>query len=452
MKISFLGAAGTVTGSKYLLEINDKKVLIDCGLFQGPREWRERNWEKLSIDPSKIDAVILTHAHLDHTGYLPVLVKNGFKGPIYSTPGTKELCAILLPDSGHIQEEDAFYANKHHFSRHTPALPLYTKEEAERIMGQFSTIPFDKSFKLDQDCSFVFSRAGHILGAACIRLTHGTKTIVFTGDMGRTHDPIMRDPDPIEETDYLVMESTYGDRLHSTENPEDQLETFINETAARGGTVLIPAFAVGRAQSVLYYISQLKEKKKIPDLPIFLDSPMAENVTDIYVRHIEEHHLRPEHCAKLNAVATYINSVDESKKIMNSKFPCVIIAASGMATGGRVLHHLKTLGPDQRNTILFTGYQAEGTLGRLIVDGEKIVKIHGQMTSIKAKVLIMSNLSAHADYAEMLKWLSHFKKAPKKVFITHGESDSAESMKAKVEAKFHWKCVIPTYLQSEELV
>lgn len=452
MQITFLGAVGTVTGSKYLLNINDKKILVDCGLFQGYRELRERNWAKLPIEASEIDAIILTHAHLDHTGYIPVLVKNGYKGPIYSTPGTKELCAILLPDSGHIQEEDALFANKHGFSRHKPALPLYTRDEALKVMDQFVTVPFEKTFKLYEDCSFIFSRAAHILGSAFIRITHQGKTILFTGDMGRMHDPIMREPAIIEGTDYLVVESTYGDRLHSKEHPEEQLAKVINETIERGGTIVIPAFAVGRSQSILYYITQLKEKKRIPNnIPVFLDSPMAESVTDIYARYIEEHRIGPENFHKLDKSATYVNTVEDSKQVDASRYPSIIISASGMVSGGRVLHHIKAFAPDERNTLLFTGYQAGGTLGEQIVKGAREVKIHGQMTSIRAKVLELSNLSAHADYSEILEWLSHFKKAPKEVFITHGEPKPAESLKQKIAAKFGWHCIVPEYLQKADL-
>lgn len=448
MQISFLGAAGTVTGSRYLLQLGTKKILIDCGLFQGERETRERNWAGLPIDPREIDAVILTHAHLDHSGYLPVLVKNGFRGPIYSTPGTKELCAILLPDSGHIQEEDAYFANKHGFSRHTPALPLYTKEEAEAVMSQFLTIPFEQSYSLDEDCQFIFSRAAHILGSAFIRLTFKGKTILFSGDIGRPHDPIMKEPATFESGDYVVVESTYGDRLHNTENPQALLANVINETAARGGMVLIPAFAVGRTQSILYHISELKKHGKIPNLPVFLDSPMAENVTDIYTRYIEEHRLGSLFCAALDSVAKYINTVEDSKQLASLRFPAIIISASGMATGGRIVHHLKTFAPDNRNSILFTGYQAKGTLGELILSGVPEVTIHGQAVPIRAKVSALNNLSAHADYSETLLWLSHLKHSPQTVFITHGEPEPALSLKAKIEKTFGWDCVIPTYLQT----
>ncbi len=451
MQISFLGATGTVTGSKYLLSFDSKKILIDCGLYQGYKELRLRNWNKLPINPADVDAVILTHAHIDHTGYLPLFVKNGFEGPIYSTAGTKELCEILLPDSGYLQEEDANLANKYGFSKHVPALPLYTLEDAEKVMPQFVTCHFEQSHELYNNFSFDFLRAAHILGSAFVRIKYKGNTIVFTGDMGRSHDPIMREPAVIEATDYLIIESTYGDRLHGSENPQDQLAKVINQTAKRGGSVIIPAFAVGRSQSILYYISQLKEKKLIPDLPVFLDSPMAENVTDIYIRYISEHRLGPENCKKFCDVATYVNSVEDSKKIDTYRVPIIIISASGMATGGRVLHHIKKYAPDARNTILFTGYQAGGTRGARMIKGEQEIKIHGEMVPIRAHVEYMTNTSAHADYQEILEWLSNFKKPPRKVFITHGEPEASAALKEKIENKFGWTCEVPEYLQQEQL-
>ncbi|MCX7122020.1 MAG: MBL fold metallo-hydrolase [Gammaproteobacteria bacterium] len=451
MKITFLGAAGTVTGSKYLLTVGDKKILIDCGLYQGHKELRQRNWEKLPVDPGNIDAVILTHAHIDHSGYLPLLVKNGFKGPIYATPGTKELCEIMLPDSGHIQEEDAFLANKYGFSKHNPALPLYTIEDALKVIPQFVSIPFEKTFQLLDDFSFTLLPAAHILGAAFIRIHHNKKTIVFTGDMGRTHDPIMRAPAIISEADYLIIESTYGDREHVESDPGEQLAKIINKTAKRGGTIIIPSFAVGRAQSILYYLAKLKEKDLIPDLPIFVDSPMATSVTDIYERYIAQHRLGSDECKKIFDIANYVNSVDESKAIDNYTMPIIIISASGMATGGRVLHHLKALASESRNTIIFTGYQPDGTRGAKIVNGDSEVRIHGQMVPINAQVEVMQNMSAHADSKEIMLWLSHFKNSPQRIFIIHGEPKSSAALKEKIEKQFHWNCVIPHYMQTENI-
>lgn len=451
MQLTFLGATGTVTGSKYLIETDTKKVLIDCGLFQGYKELRLRNWNRLPVSPRSIDAVILTHAHIDHTGYIPLLVKNGFHGNIYCTPGTKALCEILLPDSGFLQEEEANFANRHNISKHKPALPLYTREDALNSLKQFKTIDFEINTLLFDDLSFKFKKAGHIIGSAFVSIKHHATSLLFTGDMGRPHDPIMREPAIIQQTDYLVIESTYGDRLHDTENPEDQLEKIINKTAKRGGSIIIPAFAVGRAQNLLYYIDQLKTAKKIPDMPVFLDSPMAINATQIFCDYPKEHRLSNQLCEKFCRAATYINTSEESKKLSQLTSPAIIISASGMATGGRVLHHLKTFAPNHRNTILFTGYQAGGTRGAKIMAGEKEIKIHGELIPVKAEVAMLSNASAHADYREILEWLSHFTSAPKKVFITHGEQASAMSLKTKIEEKFKWHCEVPVYLQKEKL-
>lgn len=450
MQLSFLGATGTVTGSKYLLTLGSKKVLVDCGLFQGYKELRLRNWNKLPINPTEIDAVVLTHAHIDHTGYLPLLAKNGFKGPIYSTAATKALCSILLPDSGHLQEEEAKYANKYGYSKHKPALPLYTKKDAENVLAQFTVMGFDTSYSLF-DGNLRFSRAGHILGSAFVQITYQDKSILFTGDMGRPQDDVMRAPAKIEATDYLVIESTYGNRQHSTESPQALLAKIINQTAKRGGTVIIPAFAVGRAQSLLYYISQLKEASEIPNLPVFLDSPMAVNATNILCKHKDEHRLTEDQCIKLCNVATYVNTPEQSKEIDNYHVPIIIISASGMATGGRVLHHLKAFAPDERNTILFTGFQAGGTRGARMLNGEREIKIFGQMISIRAQVESLSNTSAHADANEILEWLMNFKKPPQKVFITHGEPEASAALKTKIEEKLGWSCVLPDYLQTEKL-
>jgi metallo-beta-lactamase family protein len=386
MEIKFLGATETVTGSKYLLSFDSKKVLVDCGLFQGYKNLRLRNWHKFPIDPQEIDAVILTHAHIDHSGYIPLLVKNGFKGKIYSTNGTADLASILLPDCGHLQEEEAMLANKLGYSKHKPALPLYTKLDALKSLKQFETLSFGEECSLSKNISFSFGRAGHILGAAFVILKFGNKLLVFTGDMGRRSDPIMYDPEIITEADYLVLESTYGDRLHEKKDVKDQIGEIIRNTVAGSGSVIIPSFAVGRAQNLLYYIGQLQEANKIPHVSVFLDSPMAISATHILIKNKEDHRLSKEECKKLSNVATYINTPDESKAIDHMKKPVVIISASGMATGGRILFHLKAYAPDPRNTILFTGYQAGGTRGDRIIRGEKEVKIHGEMIPINAKI------------------------------------------------------------------
>lgn len=451
MQLSFLGAAGTVTGSKYLLSVHNINILIDCGLFQGNKELTERNWASLSTDPSMIDAVIITHAHLDHSGYLPVLVKNGYSGPIYATPGTKELCAILLADSGYLQEQEALHTNQHLLPNQPEALPLYTIEEAALAMNQFVAVEFNQPFNLGEACSFRFVSTAHILGAACVYLQCADKTFLFSGDLGRMYDPIMRAPQAIEAADYLIIESTYGDRVHGLMDPQTQLAEIINATAERHGTVVIPAFALGRAQSILYAIGQLKAQKRIADVPVFLDSPMAETITNLYTRYIEEHRLGPEYCQKLTTIATYIHTVDESKKIDDPRKAAIIISASGMANGGRVMHHIKAFAEHERNTILFTGFQAPGTLGAEITVGAKKVKIHDKEVVIRAQVSMIASLSAHADSHEILQWISPMSKAPQQVFITHGSPEASLALKQKITQQLTWPCLIPHHLQTVSL-
>lgn len=451
MQLTFLGAVHTVTGSKYLLNINSKKILVDCGLFQGYKELRLRNWDSLPVDPHSIDAVIITHAHIDHTGYLPLLVKNGFKGKIYTSTGTKALCSILLIDSGHLQEEEARLANRYGYSKHKPALPLYTEEEARTALTHFEAVDFGVPHHLFDACSFELYRAGHIIGASFVKIKNGNTSILFSGDIGRPHDPVMQAPTIIEEADYIVMESTYGDRLHDTTNPLPQIARVINQTIKRGGSIIIPAFAVGRAQSLLYYISQLKKSGEIPDVPVYLDSPMAINASHILCSHKKDHHLTEEQCRELCNVAKYVSAPNESKQLDINKTPKIIISASGMLEGGRILHHIKVYGPDPKNSILITGYQANGTRGALVARGDRSIKFHGEQVAINAHVEVMTSGSAHADYREMLDWLNHFKKPPKKVFITHGEHSSAVSFKEHIEKELGWSCVVPDYLDKVEL-
>ncbi len=451
MKLTFLGATETVTGSKYLLEDGQYKILIDCGLFQGLKELRLRNWEKLPVDPASIDAVILTHAHIDHSGYLPLLVKNGFKGPIYTSEATADLCEILLPDSAYLQEEDAERANRHGYSRHKPALPLYTQDDAKEALKHFKVIEFGKNYRLNDILSFSLSRAGHILGAACIRINDGLTSIVFSGDLGRLNDPIMNAPAQIQETDYLVLESTYGNRLHEGANPLDKMAEIITNTAARGGIVLIPSFAVGRAQAMLYYIYQLKKAKRIPDIPVFLDSPMAIDATELWQKHHAEHRLSAQECAQVCRVAQYVHTPEESKGLNNNNVPCIIISASGMATGGRVLHHLKHYVGDEKNTVLFAGFQAAGTRGARLIHHETEIKIHGHLYPVRAQIDILNALSAHADYEEILSWLQHFQKPPRRTFLTHGEPEASSALQFKIEERLDWNVEIPKYLQSVEL-
>lgn len=451
MNITFLGATRTVTGSKYLLTVDSQKILVDCGLFQGHKELRSLNWAKFPVDPAEIDAVILTHAHIDHSGYLPRLIKKGFKGSIYCTNGTQDLCAILLPDSGYLQEEDAYRANKYGYSRHQPALPLYTREDGTRAIEQFVPLDFGKSCALSKSLSFTFLPAGHILGAAMVQFHYHDKTILFSGDLGRPHHLIMMPPTTVTHTDYLILESTYGDRLHDPVNPLNDLEKIINNTVAKHGSIIIPAFAVGRAQELLYLLSQLKEAKRIPNIRIFLDSPMAQDVSDLLINYSNEHRLNKDECKKLCQIATYTKTPEESQAINRYTEPVLIISASGMIEGGRILHHLKLFLPDPRNTILLTGYQAPGTRGAQLLSGKPAIKIHGQSIPVLAQIHTMQNMSAHADYQEILNWLHHFKQAPRKVFLTHGDLISSEALKSKIEEQLGWNCVIPEYLQTDVL-
>lgn len=450
-QLKFLGATGTVTGSKYLLTHGDKRILIDCGLFQGYKELRLRNWDKLPIDPKSIDAILLTHAHIDHSGYLPLIVKEGFTGAIIATEATFDLCSVLLPDSGHLQEEDARRANKYQYTKHHPARPLYTIEDARFALEQFDIVKFARSYPLLDDVEATWYRAGHILGASMIMLQFDGKKLLFTGDLGRPNDPVMKPPAIIQQTDYLVTESTYGNRLHEKSDPKDMLKKIINDTAKRGGTVLIPSFAVGRAQSILYEIYLLKLDNQIPDLPVYLDSPMAINATKLFYKHAIDHKLSKAIALEVCKIATYTKTIDQSKAINANPMPKIIISASGMATGGRILHHLKLIAPDVRNTILFTGYQAGGTRGVRILNQESEIKIHGQLVPVRAHVAHASNTSAHADYQEMLQWLGNFQAPPQKIFLTHGEPNASLSLKQRIESTLGWHCYLPDYLEEVDL-
>lgn len=453
MKLTFLGATGTVTGSKYLLEDENKKFLIDCGLFQGIKELRLRNWEEPPVDPASVDAVILTHAHIDHSGYLPLFIRNGFKGPVYCSPATADLCDILLPDSAHLHEEDAERANRYDYSKHHPALPLYTKEDAYNALEKLKPVSFGDEHRLSDFLSFHFTHAGHIPGAACVHITDGQTKLVFSGDLGRLRDPVMKPPAQIQEADYLILESTYGDRLHDRTDPLDQLEAIITKTAARGGTVVIPAFAVGRAQSLMYYIYMLKSAGRIPDIPVYLDSPMAISATKLMQEYHAEHRLSKEQCAAVCSNVYYTKTVEQSKAIYNKNngLPTIIISASGMATGGRVLHHLKHYIGDARNTILLAGFQAAGTRGARLEQGETEIKIHGYLYPVRAEIVKLDTMSAHADYSEILEWLGHFREAPRKTFLTHGEPEAAASLKLKIEEHLGWNVEIAKYGQEVEL-
>lgn len=452
MRLQFLGATGTVTGSKYLLTAGAKKVLVDCGLFQGYKQLRLRNWEPLPVPASHVHAVVLTHAHLDHSGYLPLLIKQGFRGKIYCSEATFDLCRILLPDSGHLQEEDAAFANRQGYSKHHPALPLYTEEDAVQALRFFSPVRFGAPCRIADGLEATLEPAGHILGAAIVSLKYKETELTFSGDIGRLNDLIMVSPTPVERTDYLIVESTYGNRRHDPTDPLIMLGNTIRETVNRGGVVVIPAFAVGRAQELLYFIHLLKESGAIAKLlPVYLNSPMATDATAIYHRHRKLHRLTDAQCDAMCHAAKIINSVEESKALNQQHMPMVIIAASGMATGGRVLHHLEAFAPDPRNTILFSGYQAGGTRGAAMLGGVESIKIHGKYVPLRARVAQIDNLSAHADADEILSWLSHFSVPPKKVFITHGEPDAADALRKRIESELGWPCTVPEYREAFEL-
>ena len=451
MEIQFLGATGTVTGSKYLLGSGATKVLIDCGLFQGFKQLRLRNWAPLPLEPAALSAVVLTHAHLDHSGYLPLLVRNGFHGRIHCSEATYDLCRILLPDSGRLQEEEADYANRRGFSKHAPALPLYTEDDAKRSLEFFSPLGFGREVDLGS-LRAKLSPAGHILGAAVVSLTDGARSVVFSGDLGRPNDLIMVAPGVVRGADYLVIESTYGDRRHDPEDPRVKLGDVIRRTVARGGVVIIPSFAVGRAQELLYYLHLLKSAGAIPaDIPVYLNSPMAVDATGIYLKHRGEHRLTHEQSRAMCQGVTIVNTPEESKRLNEKKKPMIVIAASGMATGGRVVHHLKAFAPDPRNSILFSGFQAGGTRGATILSGADSVKIHGEYVPIRAEVAIINNLSAHADGAEILDWLKQFEKPPRATFVTHGEPAAADALRHRIEEELRWRARVPDYLESVTL-
>ncbi|MEN4919032.1 MBL fold metallo-hydrolase [Achromobacter spanius] len=441
LRVHFLGAAGTVTGSRHLLEAGGRLILLDCGLFQGVKALRLRNWAPFPVAPSKIEAVVLSHAHLDHSGYLPRLVREGFTGPIYCSEATSDLCRLLLLDSAHLQEADADYMNRHGLSRHRPALPLYTVADAHRAIAALRPIPFETSTELPAGLRFRLVRAGHILGAAIIAVEHEGGRLVFSGDLGRYDDPLMPPPEPVADADYLIVESTYGNRRHSTESVLDALAAIIRRTVKRGGTIVIPSFAVGRAQLLLFHLWRLKQAGRISrDLPIYLDSPMASGAVEVYLRHSADQRLAGADAKAAYGVASCVSDVEQSKALDRSPMPKIILSASGMATGGRVIHHLKHYVADPRNTVLFAGFQAVGTRGAAMLDGARAVKIHGEYVPVRAEVDNLSMLSAHADADEILRWLGGFSRAPRQTFIVHGEPGAADALRLRIKDELGWRC------------
>ncbi|WP_207284564.1 MBL fold metallo-hydrolase RNA specificity domain-containing protein [Pseudomonas sp. FW300-N2A2] len=451
MRITFLGAAGTVTGSKYLLEHRNQHVLIDCGLFQGYKQLRLHNRDPLQFPVSDLNAIVLTHAHLDHSGYLPVLVRNGYCGPVYATPATCELVKNLLLDSGRLQEEEAEFVNRHGFSKHNPALPLYTEQDAKKALKLLRPVELHHKVEIVTDMTIQLRCSGHILGAATVEVIANGLALVFSGDLGRLDDPLMFAPETVEQADYLLVESTYGDRKHPVESPQEQLAEVITRTALRRGITLVPSFAVGRAQLLMYHLYQLKRKRAIPDIPIYLNSPMATDVTSLYQRFRNEHRLSLEDCEGMCHVAQFVRTVKDSIELDQQTTPAVIIAASGMATGGRVVHHLKALAPKPINTLLMPGFQAGGTRGAQIVACAPSVRIHGKDVPIRAEVVSMQTLSAHADADEIIQWLRGFKRPPKHTFVVHGEPNASDVLRRRISLELGWSVSVPEYRDSVEL-
>lgn len=478
ISITFLGAARTVTGSKHLVECSGARVLVDAGLFQGLKELRERNWQDLPVRADSIDAIVLTHAHLDHCGYLPRLVMQGFRGRVFCTQGTQDLCKIVLPDSGRIQEEDAALANRHGFSKHKPALPLYGETDAFRAVSQLQPCGYERPMPVAPGFDIEFINAGHLLGSSYVRMRVDGRTILFGGDLGRFGRPVLPDPTMVAGTDYLLVESTYGDRVHEADDNGERIAEIVRSAAERGGKIIVPSFAVGRVEEVIYWLKRLESEQRIPVLPVYLDSPMATAALQRYTERVgeldkelvpektddvaphdraahEHEDLRRTHARQEREMCIFcterfhiIRTVDESKQLTASRAPAIVISSSGMAEGGRVLHHLKAALPDARNTVVFAGYQGVGTRGRRLVDGEKQVKIHGEWVSVAARIELLGSMSAHADSNEILRWLHGFTKPPQQTFIVHGEPPAMQALGARIERELGWTYLMPEHRQT----
>jgi metallo-beta-lactamase family protein len=479
--VTFLGAARTVTGSKYLIEANGARVMVDAGLFQGLKELRLRNWQDLPIAANTIDAIVLTHAHLDHCGYLPRLVAQGFRGRVFCTQGTQDLCGIVLPDAGRLQEEDADFANRHGFTKHKPALPLYREVDAQRAVTQLQPCGYDRTMPVAQGVEVEFINAGHLLGSSYVRMNIDGRTILFGGDLGRFGRPVLPDPTMVDFADFLLVESTYGNRVHEQDDDGTRLAGIVNETAQRGGKLIIPAFAIGRVEELCYWLKRLESEKRIPVLPVFVDSPMAGAALARYTARVNEldPEMRPEErddraphdaaaphppevrrhqamqeremCVFCTERFRVIASVDESKQLTASRIPSIVISASGMAEGGRVLHHLKAALPSAQNTVLFAGYQGAGTRGRRLVDGEKSVKIHGEWIAVAARIEQIDSMSAHADANEIMKWLHGFAAPPQETFIVHGEPAAQDALGERIQAELGWRHKAPEHAERVQL-
>jgi metallo-beta-lactamase family protein len=447
--LTFLGGAGgTVTGSKHLLENGESRVLLDCGLFQGLKELRQRNWAAPPVEPRTLGAVILSHAHIDHSGYLPRLCRDGFTGPVYCTPGTSDLLQVMLPDAAHLQEEEAAFANRHRTSKHDPALPLYTIADAERALAQVKRVDFGQPFTATRGVEARFTPSGHILGAGLVTCEIGGRRLVFSGDLGRYDVPIMVDPEPVAEADVLLVESTYGNRVHPPDDPADRLTAAVRRAVEQKGWLLIPAFAVGRSQEILYDLRELEKRGVIPSLPVFLDSPMGIQATAIYAAHTEEHDPALARVVAGGAAPfapkrfALSRSVEDSKRLNDTAGPGIIVAGSGMATGGRILHHLKRLLPDPKTTVLFVGYQAAGTRGRLLKDGAAEIRMLGMMVPVNATIMVSDAYSAHADREEILRWLGGFRRPPGMTYVVHGEAGAAEALRDAIVSRLGWNAAV----------